>query len=146
MSEVLLRYIVRSVALIALPGFVLLGLIAGWAHAFGLLFGAVLITVSVGGLIYIVSRLLDPTASGQLKAVLGFALLLKVTFVAGVLWLGMSTWGISVLGIVFGLGSGLAGIMVGLVVGAASAEGKRAIDEAEARIREEMGDSDDESR
>ncbi|MEM7676002.1 MAG: hypothetical protein AAF449_08365 [Myxococcota bacterium] len=146
LSEVLLRHIVRSVAMIAVPGFFLLGLLAGWSHGFGLLFGAVLITTSIGGLVYIVGRLLDPSAPGGVKTVLTIALVLKLTFVAGLLWLGMARWGVSGLGIVFGLGGGLAGVMVGLIQGAASVDGKRAIDETEARIREEMGDSDDESR
>ena len=128
------------------PAAILMGLIFGWSHAFGLVVGASLISLSVGGLVFIVGRLLDPTEGSGRKGVFTFVLILKMTVVAGLLWLSMNRWGISGLGILFGIGVGLVAVQMGLVQGAGSAEGKRAIEETEARIREELGDSDDESR
>ena len=146
LNQVLLLHMVRTLVLLVGPASILMGLIFGWDHAFGLVVGAGLIGLSVGGLVFIVGRLLDPTEPSERKAGLTLLLLIKTTFVAGLLWLCMTRWAVSGFGILFGIGVGLVGIQIGLIRGAASDEGKRAIDETEARIREEFGDSDDESR
>ena len=136
----------RNLLLVVGPAVLLMGLFVGWSHAFGLVVGAGLITLSVGGLVFIVGRLLDPTEDSGRKGAFTFVLIIKMVTVAGLLWLCMARWGISGFGILFGIGVGLVAIQMGLIQGAGSAEGKRAIDETEARIREELGDSDDESR
>lgn len=146
LSQVLLRHMLRALLFFVGPAALLMGLVFGWDHAFGLIVGAGLIGLSVGGLVFIVGRLLDPTEPGGRKTAFTVLLVLKMTVVAVLLWLSMSRWGISGLGILFGIGVGLVAIQVGLVRGADSAEGKRAIDETETRIREELEDSEDESR
>ncbi len=146
LNDVLLRHMIRSLVWLVGPAAILMGLIFGWDHAFGLVVGAAIIGLSVGGLVFIVGRLLDPTEASGRKTGFTILLMLKMTTVAALLWLSMSRWGVSGFGILFGIGVGLVAIQMGLVQGADSVEGKRAIEETEARIREEFGDSDDESR
>ena len=146
LSQVLLRHMARALIMIVAPAAVLMAILFGFHHAFGLLVGSALIGVSVGGLVFIVGRLLDPTEETSRKSLFTLALVVKMTSVAGVLWLCMARWGVSGLGILFGIGLGLFAIQVGLIRGSSSDEGKRAMDESEARIREELGDSDEESR
>ena len=145
LSQVLLKHMAGALVVVSAPAAIMMGLIFGWDHAWGLIVGAGLIGLSVGGLVYIVGRLLDPTELKSRKTGFTFLLMLKLTFVAGLLWLCMNKWGVSGFGILFGIGVGLVGIQTGLIRGAASDEGKRAIDETEARIREEFGDTDEES-
>lgn len=146
LSAVLLRHMIRSLLGVVAPFAVLTGLLFGWAHAFGLVVGAALIGTSVGGLVYIVGRITDPTEPSTRKSALSLVLMLKMAAVGAVLWLCLGRWGVSPLGILFGIALGLLASLLGVSSGAASAEGKRAMDATEARIREELGDSDEESR
>ncbi len=145
LSQILIRHIVRWIAMLALLAAVLTSAVFGWSSAVGVLVGAALIGVSCIGLVLIVGRLLDPTRSTVQKATVAILLVAKMTVIGGVLYLCLVRWGVSPLGLVLGIGTGLVAIQTGLVRGSASDEGKRAIEETEARIREELGDSNDES-
>lgn len=115
-------------------------------HAFGVLIGGVLFLVDGGGLVYLVGRLMDSGVSTSRKSALTLALVVKFVAVAALVYLSLFVWGVSGEGLLIGLGVGLASLVLGLTWGSSSPAGREAMAEAEAKIREEMGDNEDQSR
>ncbi len=146
LSNVLLTHLLR--AALILVGLSTAGayFILGESAALGVLVGGLLTSALGAGQIWFVGKLLgSDTPSGQ-KAGLGFLLFLKLFAAGGILWLCLSIWQISGLGMIIGMAAGLGALMIGAQSGAASKEGLAAIAHAEERIAEEMGDKQEESR
>ena len=146
LTKVLLRYFLRFTLGFVGVATALAYFVLGEAAALGALAGGGLMLVTGFGLVYGVGRLLDPTVKTATKTGLMMVLLIKLMVVAVLLWLMLSVFGLDGLGILIGMGAGLAGLVIGLNFGSASPEGVRAMEQAEARIAQEMGDRDDHSR
>lgn len=146
LTGILLRYFVRCA--LVLIGAVVAGtwVALGGPAAVGAVAGGSLMLLSGFSLVYGVGKLLDPTVANTTKTGLVLLLLVKLTFVAGLLWVFLSVFGLDGLGLLLGMGAGLVGLVIGLNLGSTSAEGLRAMEEAQARIAEEMEDSEDRSR
>ena len=72
-------------------------------------------------------------------------LLFKLTSVAFLLWAALAVLGVSAEGVMIGIGVALGALVYGANRGSTSPEGQRAMADAEAKIREELGDKDTES-
>lgn len=144
MTQVLLKYIVRfSLILIALATVVVAAAL-GAEEAIGVLVGGGLAFADGLGLVYLVGQLLEPGAKLSKPAL--FALLfMKLVGTVALIWVALSVWRVSGLGVVIGIGTALAGLVLGANRGSSSPEGQRAMAEAEAGIREELGDTDADS-
>lgn len=143
LTQVLLRYFLRFAVGFIGVATVVTYLALGGRPAVGALAGGTLMIVSGFGLVYGVGRLLDPTVGSTTKTGLILILLFKLTLMAALLWLFLSVLGVDGLGLLIGMGAGLMGLVIGLNLGSTSAEGLRAMEEAQARIAQEMGDSED---
>jgi hypothetical protein len=146
LTRVLIIHVLKVSAVLLSLAALVVGLVFGAEHALGVVVGGAILLLDGGGLVYLVGRLLDPTMATSMKG--GFTLLLiaKLTFVAGLLYWVLIGVGVSGLGVLLGIGAGLIGLVVGVTQGSASPEGKAAIADAEAKIREEMGDNAADSR
>jgi hypothetical protein len=137
MTNILLRYVLRTFALI-LGASVLLAFIAlGEATAIGVFVGGILGMTSGGGLVYVVGALLEPNATRS-KTLLFTLMFGKLLVVGFGLWLALTVFKIDGLGVILGIGLALVSLMIGVNRGSSSPEGKRAMAEDEARIGAEM--------
>lgn len=143
LTRVLLRYGLRTAAAVLLIAAALVFLILGEGHVLGLLIGGALVVLDGAGLVYLVGRLMDQDTSVAKKSVFTLILVGKLAAVGGLLWVALQN--LSGLGILIGIGVGLAGFVGGLTRGSTSAEGRAAMDLEEARIREETKDNGSDS-
>jgi hypothetical protein len=144
MTRILVVAVLRTAAIV-LPALAIAVLVAlGREHAIGVLVGGVLALLSGLGIVYLTGELLDPVRKTN-KVVLVLVLLFKLVFVVVLLWAALSVWSVSGLGVILGIGAGLGALVLGVSRGSSSPEAKRAMDEAEARIREELGDNEADS-
>jgi hypothetical protein len=141
MTKVLITHIVRA-TLVLLPLVALVvGFALGFDHAYGVIVGGALAFLDGLGLVYLVGQLLEPGATRS-KPALFLIMFLKLVVVAFLIWVALSVLNFSGLGIVIGIGTAIGALVFGANRGSTSPEGKRAIAEAEEKIRREMGDQD----
>lgn len=144
LSNVLLAYVLRYAAIGVGGAALALTFLMGADVGIGVMAGGGLIVLSGGGLVFLVGRLMDPTVPGKTKGVFIGLLMGKLTIVAGLLWACLAIWAVDGVGLMIGMGVGIASLVFGLNRGSTSEEGLAAIREAENRIAQEMGDDDDE--
>lgn len=145
MTRVLLRYMVRTAAVLIPAAALIAWLALGRAEAIGVFVGAIFALADGAGLIYLVGQLLEPNATRS-KGLLFAVLFGKLILVAAALWAALTIFDVSGLGIVLGVGVSLAALVVGVNRGSSSKDGQRAMADDEARIAQEMADNDAESR
>jgi hypothetical protein len=130
---------------ILLPAIAIVALLVlGGDAAIGVIIGGVLSLGDGLAIVWLAGELLDPSRKTN-KAALLIVLLLKLAVVGALLWASLAVWGISGLGVIIGLAAGLGALVFGVNRGSSSAAGRRAMEEAEARIREELGDNEADS-
>ena len=146
MTRILLTHIATTGVVVVAIAMLAVGLAFGPEHLVGLAIGAVLAILDGAGIVVLAGRALEPGRSGQSKAMFLFLLFGKLAAVAALLWWVVSRLGVSNLGVVIGLGAGLASVVAGAQRGSTSREGQAAIAKAEAQIVEEMRDRGPDSR
>jgi hypothetical protein len=141
MTRVLIHHVVRA-TMVLLPAVALMvGFALGFDHAYGVVIGGGLVFLDGLGLIYLAGALLDPGASRS-KTALFLLMFFKLVLVAFLLWVALSVLHFSGLGIVIGIGTSIAALVYGANRGSSSPEGKRAMEEAEERIKKEMAEQE----
>lgn len=144
MTQILLRYLLRSAAVLLPLAAIIAWIAAGSEAAFGVLVGGVFAALDGAGLIYLVGQLLEPNATRS-KGLLFAILFGKLILVAFALWAALTWFNVSGLGIVIGVGVALASLVYGVNRGSSSKEGQAAMAADEARIAQELADNDAES-
>lgn len=139
LTRVLLRYGLSTAALVLIAAAAIVYFAFGEGHVLGVLIGGALVVLDGAGLVYLVGRLMDQDTSVAKKSVFTLILVVKLAVVGGLLWWSLQQF--SGLGILIGIGAGLTGLIVGLSRGSTSAEGQAAMEQEEARIREETKDN-----
>ncbi len=140
-TQVLLRYLLQTAAVLAPAVLVVSLAVMGSEVAIGVGIGLVVALGNGAGLVYLVGELLQPNA--QLSKLALFALLLgKLLLGGGLLWTALNIWAVSGLGLIIGIGAGLGILILGLNRGSASEAGQKAMNAEEERIRREVGDND----
>ena len=146
LTRILLTYMLRTAALVVGLGAVVGYLVGGWGFAAAVLWGGAIVGGSGAVQIWLVGVLFDPEQGTPTKVVTGTLLLLKLLLVAGVLWWVLSRTNPDQVGLLLGMGLGLAGLVVGVHRGSSSRAGRQAMDDASQEIEEKMEDTEDEKR
>jgi hypothetical protein len=115
----------------------------GESDALGVLLGGAIAAVNFLGLVYLVGDMLGGRSSPRKTGINVLLLLLKLTVGAVVLWLALTRWQVSGLGVVVGIGAAILGFTVGMNRAIASPEGRHAIEEEEKRLGAEDRDAGD---
>lgn len=138
MRRVLIKYAATSSAAVVSLLFIVALLLFGMHEAMGVVIGGAIAALDFIGIIYLTSKLLEPSIEPKRKAGAVFLLLGKLAFVAVLLWWVISKAQVSALGTVAGIGAAILGFTWGLSRASASPEGQKAIEAEEQRIRDEM--------
>jgi hypothetical protein len=151
-TPILLRYVVKTTAVLLPIAILIVAIALGLDHAVGVAVGGVLAFLDGLGLIYLAGGLLEPEELAktshrpkQAKALLSVLLILKLIVVGFFLWAALSLLRVSGLGIVIGIGVALAALVIGANRGSTSKEGQKAMADAEERIRHDLEDKEQDS-
>lgn len=146
LTRVLLTYYAKAALGLLTVGFGLTYMILGDASAIAFLAAA---AVMLGGgvvQIWMAGKLLDPRGSTASKASVTFVLLGKLAILGALLWYLINIRQLDGVGVIVGMGFGLASLVVGVNWGSTSPEGQQAISEAEREIAQEMEDKPEDSQ
>src|SRR5881392_1795770 len=128
MTRILILYLLQTAAVLIPGAAIIAWALLGRDVAVGLFVGALFALADGAGLVYLVGQLLEPNAKRS-KGLLFTILFGKLIFVAAALWVSLTFFDVSGLGIVLGVGVALAALVVGVNRGSSSADGKRAMAE-----------------
>ncbi len=146
LTRILLLAMLRSAAVIVGVGVALAFLLGGPDVAIGVALGGALVGGSGAVQIWLVGQLFDPDQGTPQKVVMGTLLVLKLVAVGGALWWVLARMQPHEVGLLVGMGLGLASLVVGVNQGSMTKEAQAAMDDASRRIAEKMEDSEDERR
>jgi hypothetical protein len=146
LTRVLLTYFAKTTVFILLVACGISYLVLGEATAMAVLATGLVVALDGAALIWVVGVLLDPQGSSAAKATTVVILMGKLAAVGGLLYWLHAAKGMDELGMLIGIGAGMAGLVLGANQGSASPEGRQAIAQAEKEIEEEMGDNEEDSQ
>jgi hypothetical protein len=146
LTNVLLAHVAKASAMVVLPAAVLAWLLLGADAAIGLTGGAFITIADMTAMIFLFGELLRSGPSRERKILYTILIVLKLVVVGALLWLALSRFGLSPLGVVLGIGVGLLATVIGASWGSSSRAGQEAIAKAEADIAKEMEDSSNQVR
>lgn len=146
LTQVLLRHMLRTAAVIVGVGAALGFLFGGFELAGAIALGGILVGGSGALQIWLVGILFDPDQGTPQKLVVGVLLMLKLLFVGVILWAALTRWNPHQVGLLIGMGLGLVSLVAGVSRGSTSREGLDAMEAEERKIAEKMGDTEEEKR
>jgi hypothetical protein len=146
LTNVLLAHVAKASLMVVLPAALLVWLLLGANAAVGLIGGALITVGDMTAMIYLFGDLLRPSTTKQRKVLVAVLISAKLVVVGAVLWLALSRFGLSPLGVVLGIGAGLIATVAGASWGSSSRAGQEAIARAERDIAKEMEDSGNQTR
>lgn len=143
LTQVLLSSMLRTAAVLVPVTTVLALMLGGPELALAAVLGGAVMSGSGAVQIWLVGMILDPAQGTPQKVVAGVMLLFKLVLVAGVLWWILNTAGPDGMGLVLGMGAGLASLVIGVHRGSMSQAGQQAIKDLEREIARAESEKDD---
>lgn len=146
LTRLLLLSMLRTLAVCLGVGILIGFLGGGSSFAVAIAIGGLLVGGSGALQIWLVGVLLDPAYGTPQKVATGLFLTLKLVLVGGVLWWVLSRHSPHAVGLLVGMGLGLASLVAGVHRAASSDAGLAAMEDAASKITEKKEDSEDQKR
>ena len=146
LTKILLNYLRNTSLVLIVVGTAIAFLLGGVSSAIAFFIGAALVLGSGALQVWLVGMLLDEEVVGSRKAVVGLLLVCKLFVVAAILWGILVRVGPDALGLLVGMGVGLAGLVISLNQGSQSPQGISEINRRTEKIAEKLEDNESEKR